>query len=100
MMKKAIALMMLALLLAGSNSWADPFRYQSELRHVGRYERHNPPRQDLSLDQAVEQVRRETGGRILSAETVHENGKAVHRIKVLTRDHRVRVILKPAGNSD
>ncbi|HDP89284.1 MAG TPA: hypothetical protein ENN42_04910 [Thioalkalivibrio sp.] len=46
----------------------------------------------LSLEQAVEQVRAETGGRILSAETVTRNGRRVHLIKVLTPDHRVRVV--------
>lgn len=51
----------------------------------------------MSLDQAVAKVRRETGGRILSAETVSEDGKKVHRIKVLTRDNKVRVITLPAN---
>lgn len=45
-----------------------------------------------SLDQATAQVRRETGGRILSAETVQIRGRKVHRIKVLTRDHKVRIV--------
>jgi uncharacterized membrane protein YkoI len=45
-----------------------------------------------SLDQAVAQVRRQTGGRILSAETVKRNGRTVHRIKVLTRDNKVRIV--------
>lgn len=43
----------------------------------------------ISLDQAAEQVRKQTGGRILSAETVTRNGRTVHRIKVLTPKHRV-----------
>lgn len=46
----------------------------------------------ITLDQAVRQVRRATGGRILSAETVSVDGRRVHRIKVLTPDHRVRTI--------
>lgn len=50
----------------------------------------------MSLDQAVAQVRRETGGRILSAETVRNNGRKVHRIKVLTDGNKVRIIHKPA----
>ena len=45
-----------------------------------------------SLDQAVAQVRRETGGRILSARTVQRDGRKMHRIKVLTRDRKVRII--------
>lgn len=47
---------------------------------------------EISLEEAVEQVRAETGGRILSAETVKSNGRRVHRIKVLTPDRRVRVV--------
>lgn len=49
-----------------------------------------------SLDHAVAQVRRETGGRILSAETVEKKGKRVHRIKVLTADNKVRIVRVPA----
>ncbi len=46
----------------------------------------------MALDQAAAQVRRETGGRILSAETVREKGRKVHRIKVLTPDRKVRIV--------
>ena len=46
-----------------------------------------------SLDQAVKDVRRQTGGRILSAETQGSE----HRIKVLTPDNRVRIVRVPAG---
>lgn len=51
----------------------------------------------MSLDQAVERVRRDTGGRVLSAETVSDNGRRSYRIKVLTPDRRVRVINVGAG---
>ena len=43
-----------------------------------------------SLSEAVEQVRRQTGGRILSAETRVEGGREVHHIKVLTKDGKVK----------
>ena len=43
-----------------------------------------------SLSEAVEQVRRQTGGRILSAETKVEGGREVHHIKVLTKDGKVK----------
>jgi uncharacterized membrane protein YkoI len=46
----------------------------------------------LSLNQAVQQVKRETGGRILSADTVSQDGRAVHRIKVLTPSGQVRIV--------
>lgn len=43
-----------------------------------------------SLSEAVEQVRRQTGGRILSAETKVSGGREVHHIKVLTKDGKVK----------
>ncbi len=52
----------------------------------------------ITLEQAVAQVRKETGGRILAAETVEENGRRVHRIKVLTPNHSVRTVRIDAGN--
>jgi uncharacterized membrane protein YkoI len=44
----------------------------------------------LSLSEAVEQVRRQTDGRIVSAETKVKNGREVHHIKVLTKDGKVK----------
>ncbi len=43
-----------------------------------------------TLSEAVEQVRRQTGGRILSAETKMSGGREVHHIKVLTKDGKVK----------
>ena len=43
-----------------------------------------------TLSQAIEQVRRDTGGRILSAETKVQNGREVHHIKVLIKDSQVK----------
>ena len=43
-----------------------------------------------TLSQAVEDVRRQTGGRILSAQTRVQGGREVHHIKVLTRDGKVK----------
>lgn len=50
-----------------------------------------------SLDQAVQQVQRDTGGRVLSAETVSQGGRGAHRIKVLLPSGQVRVITIDAG---
>ncbi len=47
----------------------------------------------VSLNQAVQQVQRETGGRVLSADTVSQGGRSVHRIKVLTASGQVRVVV-------
>jgi uncharacterized membrane protein YkoI len=45
-----------------------------------------------SLSQAIEQVRRQTGGKILSAETRVQGGREVHHIKVLINDKQVRTV--------
>ena len=45
-----------------------------------------------SLNEAVQQVQRETGGRVLSADTVNQGGRMVHRIKVLTPSGQVRIV--------
>jgi uncharacterized membrane protein YkoI len=47
----------------------------------------------ISLDQAVQQVRRETGGRVLSADRITQGGRAAYRIKVLTPSGHVRVVV-------
>ena len=44
----------------------------------------------VSLEEAVREVRDETGGRILAAETVEEDGRRVHRIRVLVEKGRVK----------
>lgn len=44
----------------------------------------------VSLAEAIESVRRRTGGKILSAETRVQGGREVHHIKVLTKDGKVR----------
>ena len=45
-----------------------------------------------SLSQAIEQVRRQTGGQILSAKTKVNGNREVHHIKVLTKDGKVRTV--------
>ena len=45
---------------------------------------------DVSLEEAVRRVREDTGGRILAAETVQEDGRRVHRIRVLVEKGRVK----------
>ena len=50
-----------------------------------------------SLEQAVIQVQQQTGGRVLTAETVNQNGRQVHRIKVLLPNGIVRIFNVPAN---
>ncbi len=54
------------------------------------------PHAKLKLPEAIEQVRQETGGRILSAQTVGHGKNQVYRIKVLTAKGSVRVVQVPA----
>jgi len=51
----------------------------------------------MSLDQAVNQVRQQTGGRVLAAKTVSKGGRKFHRIKVLMPSGRVKIIRMPAN---
>ncbi len=46
----------------------------------------------VTLDQAVEQVRRQHNGRIVSAETRVSGGREIHIIKVLTSDGKVKTV--------
>jgi len=53
----------------------------------------------ISLDEAVAQERRKNKkAKVLSAETVRVNGRKVHRIKILTKDGRVKRTQVDAGN--
>lgn len=51
----------------------------------------------VSLNQAVQQAQQRSGGRVLSADTVRQGGRAVHRVKVLTPSGQVRVYTFDAG---
>ena len=53
-----------------------------------------------SLQDAVQRVQRETGGRILSAETVRVGRQKLYRVKVLTPEGRVQVITVPAAGRE
>lgn len=49
----------------------------------------------MTLDQAVEQVRRQYNGRIVSAETRVSGNREVHYIKVLLDDGKVKTVTVP-----
>jgi len=53
-----------------------------------------------TLDQAVEQVRRQYNGRIVSAETKVSGNREVHHIKVLTEDGKVKTVKVPGRTLD
>jgi uncharacterized membrane protein YkoI len=44
----------------------------------------------MSLSEAIESVRKRTGGKVVSAETRVQGGREVHHIKVLTKDGKVK----------
>jgi hypothetical protein len=54
---------------------------------------------DVSMDQAVQKVQRETGGKVLSAEPHHVGRRTEYRIKVLTPQGHVRVMAIPSDAS-
>lgn len=85
-MKQVITALFLLTALGAQPALADPGRHGADPIQMAR------AGSGKSLDQAVAQVRKQTGGRILSAETVQKKGRKVHRIKVLTRDNKVRII--------
>lgn len=48
-------------------------------------------RGEVSLEDAVARVQRATGATVIAAETRLVDGRAVHFVKVLSRDGRVRI---------
>jgi hypothetical protein len=50
------------------------------------------PRPNSTLPDSVRRVERQTGGEVLRAEPMQQDGHEVYRLKVLTRDGRVRVM--------
>ncbi|QBB69474.1 hypothetical protein ELE36_03270 [Pseudolysobacter antarcticus] len=54
---------------------------------------------EVTLQQAIEKVQRDTGGKVLSAEPIQVGKKKIYRIKVLTRDGQVRVIQVTADDN-
>ncbi len=53
-----------------------------------------------SLSEAVEQVRRQYNGRIVSAETRMSGNRETHVIKVLTDDGKVKTVRIPGRSRD
>ena len=51
-----------------------------------------------TMRDAIKKVQRDTGAKVLSAETKHIGKRTVYRIKVLTRDGQVKVIEVPSDD--
>ena len=76
----------LILLLATAPVTAAPFHH-----HRLQLAQHdNSGNGGTSLNEAVSRARQKNNGKVLSAETVDVDGRKVHRIKILTRDGRVK----------
>lgn len=79
----SLALLAAAPLPAQPAAWSDA--RSSDLRVAQASEK-------VSLAQATRMVQERTGGQVLRAETKRDKGRAVHRIRVLTEDGRVRTV--------
>ena len=63
---------------------------EQHVEYQGRVEHRTTQSNGMSLSQAIESVRRRTGGKVVSAETRVQGGREVHHIKVLTKDGKVK----------
>jgi len=84
------------LLLAVAPRVAAPIDYRditNQFAHPAYSEK-----QGISLDEAIARARQQSDGKILSAETVRDRGRNVHRIKILTRDGRVKRVQYDAAS--
>ena len=84
----------LILLLATGPVLAAPFHHP----HLLVAQRDHAGNGGITLDEAVAQARRHNKGKVLSAETIHVDGRKVHRIKILTKDGRVKRTQIDAGS--
>ena len=85
---KYFVLMFLALTASASQAYS--FDTESSpgkwvLAEAGKHAR-------LSLNDATELVQNRTGGRVLAAQEVREQGRDKYRVKVLTRQGEVRIV--------
>jgi hypothetical protein len=76
------------LLLAASPLVAGSYPYAGFPFPVAQ--RGHGPGGGISLDEAVSRMRQQSNGKVLSAETVWVDGRKVYRIKILTKDGRVK----------
>jgi len=76
----------LMLLLATSPVYASPFDHPLLLFA----KRNHTENGGISLDEAVRRARQQHKGKVLSAETIRKDGRKVYRIKILTKNGRVK----------
>ena len=85
-MRLLLTLLMFAglVLLSGP---AEAFEFE---QYPGAADLHVTQADGMTLSQAIESVRRRTGGKVVGAETKVQGGREVHHIKVLTKDGKVK----------
>ena len=89
----------LVLLLVAGLAEAGPRGFSHAPQHPWLIaERDHSRNGGLSLDEAIDRARRRHDGKVLSADTVGDNGKKQHRIRILTPDGRVKRFRMDAEN--
>lgn len=92
---RTVLILLSAAVLATTPGTAAAFDLEEALReqhkqYEGAAEVHVAFWDGKTLDQAIAEIRRKTGGKVISAETKKRGGREVHHIKVLTKDGRVK----------
>ncbi len=57
-----------------------------------------PARPELTLEQAVERVQRDTHARVVKAETLRERDETLYRLRLLAPDGRVSTVMVHAAS--
>jgi uncharacterized membrane protein YkoI len=52
----------------------------------------------ITLEEAARRVAEEYDARVVSAQTVEQNGRRIHVIRIVTKDGVVRTVRVPAGD--
>jgi len=96
---RSLAILLLAIGLVIMPVTAQAYDLEDALRETQeRHDAGNKPDYRVTqsggktLSEAIEQVRRQTNGQILSAQTKVSGNREVHHIKVLTKDGKVKTV--------
>lgn len=71
-----------------------PRRYDAREQRIESLRNRYPMPREISQDMhaAIEQAQRAHGGKVLSADRMHNDGRDVYRVKLLTPSGRIRVV--------
>ena len=79
-------ILLLATLPAAGSALAAPHHYYRMLIAKNGHNNNG----GISLDQAIAKARKSNKDKVLSAETIQKDGRKIYRIKILTKDGRVK----------